>query len=290
MLKSQSSISVYDYTDYRKYLLDYYQDQKSKNRSFSYRFFSRKAAINSIGLYKDVVDGRQSLGRSLILKFSQALGLGLRENEYFEQMVYFNEAKTVEERKAYFGRMIACCESKAFRVDADRYEYYSRWYYSAIRALITCHPFVDDYDSLAKALNPAIRPAQAKQAVKILEKLEFIVRNKMGYWQLNHSVISSGVLSEDQRINGLNIVNFQKSMMTLASEAFERHPFEQLSMSTLTLSLSKGTFLRFKEEISVLRKKFAHLAESDKSPDRVYQLNYQFFPLSRIDESARSGK
>jgi uncharacterized protein (TIGR02147 family) len=105
MARNKSSIRIFDYTDYRNYLADYYKDQKSRNTYFSYRYFVGKAKISSIGLYKDVVNGKQSLSRRAISKFSEAMGLSKREVEYCEAMVFFTDASTVEERKLYFERM-----------------------------------------------------------------------------------------------------------------------------------------------------------------------------------------
>ena len=275
-------VSVFDYTDYRKYLNDFYQVQKAHSKAFSYRYFAAKAKINSVGLYKDVVDGRQSLGRSLIAKFSKAMKHGNREAEYFENMVYFNEARTVEERKIYFERMMTSYNSKAYKVDAVQYEYYAKWYYSAIRALLSYIDFKDDYEGLARLLNPAIRPNQAKKAIRVLEKLGLIKRNKKGIYKLVDSVITTGVVSQEPTLATLNIINFQKAMIDMAHKGYNIHPKGSIDMSTLTLSISKQTYRAMKKEIAAFRQKLARMASHDKDPDRVYELNYQLFPLTII--------
>ena len=38
----------------------------------------------------------------------------------------------------------------------DQYEFYSKWYHSAIRSLIDMYPFKDDYSWLAKNVYPPI--------------------------------------------------------------------------------------------------------------------------------------
>ena len=286
MKEKRSKVNVFDYTDYRKYLLDYYNEQKRKRKAFSYRYFARKAGINSIGLYRDVINGRQSLGRSLIFKFSQAIGHGEKEAEYFENMVYFNEAKSVEERKLFFERMMASYRSKARIVDASKYEYYSRWYYSAVRALLSCRKFsdtADDYKNIAKALNPPIRPEQAKKATKVLEKLEFIKRGKKGFYELCDDVITTGIVKTEKNIASLNVINFQKEMMRLAGESFDRNESDQLDMSTLTLGISRSTLKEIKKELIAFRQKVAGMAERDNNPEIIYQFNQQLFPLSRGD-------
>jgi uncharacterized protein (TIGR02147 family) len=281
MLRSKSSIRIFDYADYRDYLDAYYKDQKSRNAYFSYRYFAGKAKISSIGLYKDVVNGKQSLSRRAISKFSEAMGHSKREAEYFEAMVFFTDATTVEERKLYFERMIACHESKARIIDASRYEYYSQWYYSAVRALLSFYPFDGvDFASLAKKLSPPIKTEQAKKAIEVLDRLGMIRKNERGCYEPSEQIITTGALQNDRRIQTLNVISFQKSLLSLAAEAFDRYSERQMDMSTITLGISKETRQLIKEEATAFRKKVLSLAENDANPECVYQLSCQFYPLT----------
>jgi uncharacterized protein (TIGR02147 family) len=282
-----SKISIFDYTDYRKYLSDFYKNQKQKTKYFSYRYFAKKTGINSTGLYKDVVEGRQHIGKALIFKFSTAFGHSKKEAEYFENMVYFNDAKTVEERKLFFARMLACQGPKAKIVEVSKYEYYSKWYYSAIRALLSCGQFrnvPEDHKKISKTLEPQIRPDQAKKAVAILEKLGFINKNEAGFFVVVDSAITTGSVKPDKNVAALNIINFQKEMLKLAAGAFDRFPSAQSNMSTLTIGISSATLANIKEELSALRGKIAVIAENERAADRIYQFNMQLFPISNTYE------
>jgi len=282
-----NKIRIFDYTDYRKYLLDYYTMQKKSRAAFSYRFFAQRAGINSVGLYKDVIEGRQALGRGLTVKFSKALGHSKREAEYFENMVYFNEAKCIDDRKLYFERMLACCDIKTAMVDADRCEYYSKWYYSALRALLSYVRFKDDFAAIAAMTDPPIKPEESRKAIDVLERLGFIDKDDQGYYRLVDAIISTGRLSADASVQTMNVMGFQRAMVDLGKEAYDRFPTDRLDMSSLTLSVSETTFKEMKEEITALRRKLLLKAEQELSPDRVYQLNYQFFPLTKIDGKGR---
>jgi len=281
MAKSKSSIRIFDYTEYRNYLDDYYKDQKSHNPHFSYRYFASRARISSIGLYKDVVNGKISLSRRAISKFSEAMGHSKREADYFEAMVFFTDATTVEERRLYFERMMACHESKARIIDASHYEYYSQWYYSALRALLSFYLFNGtDFAVLAKKLSPTIKTEQAKKAIEVLDRLGIIKKNVTGYYEPCDQIITTGALHNDRQVKALSIVNFQKNLLTLAAEAFNRYSDRQMDMSTITVSVSKETRQLIKEEAAAFRKKVMSMAENDKTPESVYQLNCQFFPLT----------
>jgi uncharacterized protein (TIGR02147 family) len=283
MGRQGSSLSVFDYTDYRRYLSDYYQERKQASKAFSYRFFAKKAGINSIGLYKDVVEGRQSLGRALVFKFSAAMKHTKKEAEYFENMVFFNEANSIEERTLFFERMMGCQKAKAGIVDSTKYEYYQKWYYSAVRALVALGKFRDDEHShrkIASILNPKIRPEEAARALDVLERLGFVRKGDDGVFTVAEAVISTGVLKPDANVTVLNVVNFQKEVMALANESLDRFDVERINLSTLTLGLSDAQVTVIKEELAALRNKIATLAEKDHVADRVYQLNMQFFPMS----------
>ena len=286
MKKQTSKLSVYTYTDYRKYLLDYYCEQKQRIKAFSYRYFARNAGINSVGLYRDVVEGRQKLGRALIIKFSTAIGHTQKEAEYFESMVFFNEARTAEERKLFFERMLEHqnASTKSVIVDETRYEYYQKWYYSAVRSLVSIGKFKNDDKNCRKigsTLNPRIRPENVKKALSVLKRLNFITQDSDGFLTLVDSVITTGILQPEKKdVSILNIINFQKEVTALANKSLDRFETEDINLSTLTLGISDATKKLIKDELAGVREKIAALAEKDSDPNRVYQLNMQFFPLS----------
>ncbi len=275
--------SVFDYTDYRRYLADYYRESKRVIKAFSYRYFTKKAGINSVGLYKDIVEGRQKLGRAFIYKFSSAMNHSKKEAEYFENMVFFNESTSADERTLYFERMISCQKTSATNIDVTKYEYYSKWYYSAIRALISLGRFSDNekcYKKIGSILNPRIQPDEVKNALLLLDRLGFISKDKNEIFTLTDPSITTGVLKPHTNVLLMNVVNFQKEVMALANESIDRFGIDRINLSTLTLGISEATVNVVKEELAVLRNKIATLAKNDSSADRVYQLNMQFFPMS----------
>jgi uncharacterized protein (TIGR02147 family) len=282
MVPTTEKLSVFDYTDYRKYLSAYYAFQKRKSPAFSYRFFARRAGISSSGFYKELVDGKRGLSRALIVRFSQAIRHSKREADYFENMVYFNEARSVDERVLYFKKMMASCEAKATTLLADQHEYFSRWYYTAVRELLAIMPFKNDYKALAAALQPPIREDQARKSITLLRKLNLIGKDADGCWKPLAPVLTTGTLTNDTSVMAMNVVNFQKALLKLASTSYDRFGAKKLDMSTLTLSVSEQTFTMMKEELANVRKKLLSMAEKDEKPDRIYQLCYNLFPVSNV--------
>jgi uncharacterized protein (TIGR02147 family) len=70
--------------------------------------------------------------------------------------------------------------------------------------------------------------------------------------------------------------------MRLAQQALAELPSDKRHMTGLTLGISRKAYLRICEDIYALQEKILRTAENDEGSDSVYQLNFHFFPLSRV--------
>jgi uncharacterized protein (TIGR02147 family) len=268
-------IVIYAYTDFRKYLGDYYLARKRTDKKFSHRFIQEKVGAGSAGWFADVVKGRTNIPGASIIKLAKLLMLKTAETDYFEAMVFFGQAGSLEERNRYFHKMLAFKEVRADMVGMDRLEFYSKWHHGAIRELLFFHPFRGDYAELSRRLSPPIRQAEARESVALLERLGMVEPNGIGGFRSRDAV-----LKKDSSFPSVVMANFLKSNMELAIEALDRYSKEERDVSSLTISLSQDAFAQVKEDIRALRKKILAMTEVDAAPSKVYQCNFQFFPLS----------
>ncbi len=51
--------NIFNYMDYREFLEDFYDEQKSANKAFSYQYFANKAGFKSKSFIKLVIDGKK---------------------------------------------------------------------------------------------------------------------------------------------------------------------------------------------------------------------------------------
>ena len=272
------------YADYRQFLRDFYAEQKRINPRYSHRLFARKASLSSSGFFTEVVAGKRRLTQATVLRFSQAMKLGSPEQTYFECLVAFNHAKTVEEKNHHYARLMALRGTRVDIVGAERYELYRNWWHSAIRELINCRPVKaetqEDFAALGQCLQPAVSAAQARRSVKLLLRLGFVERKPDGFLRQTNRFISTGSL-EPGAPTTLDVDNFQMAMLDLARKALDARPRAERDFSTLTLSLSSAGEAAAKAEIAALRKRLLALAEQDRGADRVRQFNFQTFLLSK---------
>ncbi|HKP97973.1 MAG TPA: TIGR02147 family protein, partial [Fibrobacteria bacterium] len=268
-------IDVFAYTDYRAFLADYYRARKLVDRKFSHRFIKEKMKVGSAGWFSDVLKSRANLTADHIIRLSRLLGMETNEEDYFEALVGYGQAATTQTKNRFFRRMRNCKEVKADLVGEDRIEFYSRWYHSALRELLFFFPFRGDYAALARKLRPEIKVAEVKESIDLLQRMGFLEQDNAGNY-----LTKGTTLKQDKAFPSELLTRFLKSHIALAGEALDRFDKDQRDISALTISLSDKAFREVREDVRSLRKRVLALTGEDPHPTRVYQCNFQVFPLS----------
>jgi uncharacterized protein (TIGR02147 family) len=273
--------NIFNYTDYRKFLADYYDEKKKASASFSFQNFSRRAGFTSKSFIFNVIHGRKNLSRSSALSIAQAMGLKKNETAYFESLVSFNQAASFKERDFSFEKLnsirpSAMQNSDGRRLRQDQYEYFSKWYHAAIRAFIDIVPVKKDYALIGRMLYPPLSGRQVKNSVKLLERLGLIARNRGGTWKVCDKILTTGPEVESHAVH-----HFHLATMELAAKALQSLPRNERNISGLTLGISKEAYEKTREAILECQDKILAIAREDKNPDGVYQLNFHLFPLSK---------
>jgi uncharacterized protein (TIGR02147 family) len=269
------------YSDYRLFLKEYYETHKAANANFSFRFLSQKAGINSSAFYKYIMDGKRNLTKTTILKTCAALKLKDKDAEYFENLVFFNQARTIKEKNAYFDKLTRLRGNYDKRkVQEGQFAFYSEWHHSAVRELLECQRFTGDYQALAKRLSPPITAKQAEESLALLARLGMAKKDAQGRWRQSDPVLTTG-----GQVDAKVVVEFQRKMLHMAMDAFDKAKAEERLMSSTTFGISGETFDLFKKKIRELKAELLELARLDENPSRAYQLNLNLFPLSKGTQS-----
>jgi uncharacterized protein (TIGR02147 family) len=267
-------VNIFDYLDYREYLRDYYKNKKREKPFFSYRFIGHRVGMDSSYVIK-VLQGNLHISAKKINSFINLLELKETEAEFFETLVHFSKAKTERQRKLCFDRLFSISCVKAQRLDPHQYEFFQKWYYSAVWSIINCMPFNGDYRSIAGKCMPAITVWDAKRAVKLLEKLGLIAKEQDGCYHTTSLNLTTG-----QKWYSNAIQSHQRDMIRLAGEAISRFQKPLRDISMVTMSVDEKALPEIQEHIRQFRSSLIKMVNSYAGAGRVYQLNMQLFPIS----------
>jgi uncharacterized protein (TIGR02147 family) len=272
---------IFDYFDYTAYLRDYYTARHAVDFWFSYRYLQDKAGIDPGYLVK-VFNGQRHLSARRVPPLAQALKLNKKETEYFALLVDFAKAKTAETSRLYFEKLLRYTDLGARVVDADMYEYYTKWYNVAIRNILSYFPVKDDFKALARMTVPPITAHEAKRSVRLLEKLGLVHKDAHGYYRQVEKLVTTG-----EEWKSMAIRRFQKDTIALAARALDEIPKEERDISTVTLTLSQESLDKARELTKEYRRNLLELAKSTADPEGAYHVNIQIIPIGARVEEAR---
>lgn len=272
-------VDVFAYFGYRAFLRDAYADLKQRQAGFSYRWFARRAGMTSPNFLKLVIDGKRNLSAASTERFATALELSSNETAFFRELVGFGQARSAAEKNRHFERIGAYRQHRAVcALERHQFEYLSHWWYPAIRELVACEGFVEDPEWIAGRLVPAITPAQARQALDLLDALGFVERDERGRLRQRTPMLSTG-----PEVRSLAVGNFHRQMMERAAASIDLVDRDLRDISGVTIALSPEAFQRVKQKIVELRAELLAVSAGEDRPTRVVQVNFQLFPLAATD-------
>jgi len=274
--------NIYKYNDYRIFLKDLYQFQKKKSsHQISFRILSERAGLGSPNYFQLIMEGKRNLSSKMIPRFSEALKLEPQQKIFFEHLVNFTQAKSVEQKDAYFQKLLRFNQYKnAAKVQSDQYQYFSHWYYVVIREMVDLPQFQEDPRWIANALNPPITETQAREAIRVLLDLKLLQRNSDGKLKQSDSHLST-----DQTVSAISVYHFHQEMITKGLQALKQ-PSDEREISSMTLSLAQSELPKLKKRIyQFMYDTQAWLETLPAKPDEIYQLNFQLFRLTQSQKT-----
>lgn len=264
---------IVDYTDFRLYMRDFYEERK-RCSAFSWREFSKLAGFSSPSYMKVVCDGKSKLSRIGVERTGAAMGLSGFEMDYFRAMVVFGQAETEEKKVEAYEKMLAMAKSYKVRViEGDLFEYYESWRNPVLRELAPIMPGATPGE-MAKMCYPEVSAAEVRDSLDFLTKSGLLKRENGNFVQSETSLRGTTDATR------LAMRGMHRIMSKLATPALEL-PKEIRNFSGVTMGLSRESFGKVEKVLNECRRQIIDIAAEEKNIEQVYRVNLQLFPLTK---------
>jgi len=278
------TLRVTDYLNFREYLREMFEWLKVNDPMFSQKRIQIELGAASSGFLSNVLAGRKNLMPNQAVRMSKLLGLDRVEAGYFENLVMFTQARTVEEKNEFFARLMTMQSARLKQMPEASLTLFSKWYYVAIREALGIMEWYGDELALAKSLRPEIKPLEAREAIEVLTRIGMVRTEGSGRVVPCDPAISTG-----DELMSRHLAQFQITTMDMAKQALLNVQPEERDISVMTMGLSPDTFRLVKRELQYFRKRLAKIAMDDSCSNQVFQMNLQLFPVTQVLARTRGG-
>jgi uncharacterized protein (TIGR02147 family) len=263
------------YTDYRKYLHDYFCCMKKEKPYFSHRYFCTLAGFKTSGAIKLVIDNKRNLSRESIVKISTAIGHSREEYDFFETLVLANQATDPQQRRKLLLRLKKLKnELPVTLIDEAKHVFFNEWHHAVVREMIELPDFTGEPEWIAKRIWPKVDVVKINESFSLLAGLGLIKKDRHGTWRG-----SAQALTTEPELASEMVADFNRAMIRNAMLASHLLPRQQREISGTTLRISRTCYKEIKQRIVRFKRELLEAAIADVNSDRIYQLNIQFFPL-----------
>lgn len=266
---------LFDYDDFRKFLQDYFEEQKKMRAVFSHRFFAAKAGFSSSSYCLNVIRGRFNLTPKSIDKIAKAMDFEPLQKEYFQALVQYNQAHQVDERETAWEQILQIRKQIEFtHITTREQAYFSKWYYPIVRELAVSSDWNGDCMALARMVTPQITTEEARDAVKSLE--EWGLLKKVG-----DRYEESSQMLDASEVPPIALRQIRREYIQHAIGAVESMPKQERFAAFTTLAMSESSYNYAVEVLEEARKKIISRAANDTNVERVYEMMLVAFPMSK---------
>lgn len=222
---------------------------------------------------KMVLDEQRHLSKDLAIKTAQILGFNKSEKEFFLSLVQFNKAKSPGERLEAVQSLRKVKEFKQALIDeSSLFDYYSDSVHVVLRELCTIRPMT--LEEMERSFRPRVERGHLMKALETLERLGLLQRQGER-WE-----VKDAHLATKNKVTKAAVYKFHQDMIAKGAQSIDLFPASEREVTCVTTKLSAESFRKIQQKISDLKEQILFLSEQDQAADRIYQVNFQMFPLT----------
>lgn len=283
MLSTKAELSIFDFTDYRSFLL-----QKGLPQGFyahtakNLKSWAQRLGYKSPSSLSMVLTGERFPSEEMIDRFSADFELTAREKRYLRLLVEYEKALSQKKDVTLLLQEIQQASSKHTQsVEGDVFAIMNSWYFFAIKQLVGTPAFSEDVEWIKQRLRNKVNEDQIKDAFKILEDLKMITRTEDGKLVLSkQSIITQNDMSSE------TIKQHHREMIGLSLQALDEQSIEERQFSSTTIRMEKANIAKAKKFVFDFIKEFSAQFYDVEGED-IYQLNSSLFELTAVVESKK---
>ncbi|WP_413581759.1 TIGR02147 family protein [Bdellovibrio sp. HCB288] len=263
-----------NYIDYRLFLQDWYSYNKEHKKGFSYGTWTLQCGFKSRSFIRLVMLGQRNLGVDSISQVARSLHLNASESEYFEHLVLYTHADTIQLKEYHFAQIVRLNKGNIGAEIRNIYKFLSNPKTPRAHLLLSLDTVICTLDFIAETMQ-----ISKGEALEILENIEDCglasFDETTDSWKSSHKDLQISNQVSHEAIRAFHLKSLKEAEQSLTLPASER------SFSALLMTMTEEEYKEIQQDIeqfqNILIKKY-----NSKNPagSRIYQMNLNIIPTT----------
>lgn len=260
--------------DYREFLRQWFEAQKVRRPSISLTSLGRKLALDP-SLLGRIFQSDRHLATSRIQPVCDLVGLTGVRAEYFRHLVLHAKSKTAREAQVLFERMQELRRIAPVPLEDSQESYWDHWMNVALRSLLSCGNFGDDWETMGDLLHPRQTARAVQVAMGTLKRMGMVAKDADGFWRLVEPFVKDRPGGNKHALR-----NYHRQSILHALDALDGMDPTHRSITCSTFTIDSRENAELMAMIDDFRSRLLTRASKVAQPDRVVQLTVQLVPVA----------
>jgi uncharacterized protein (TIGR02147 family) len=272
--------NIFEFESYRQFLKAHYDFKRALNPSFSFSVLSRMLGFKARSTLQLVIAGRRNLSQDAIPKFRSLFQKKPAQFAYFRDLVLFEQSRDPIEKARLAGELEKKLKGQvlpgAMALQLEQYRFYSQWYFPLISMLPCLGPLKGEPKEVVELFAFPLTEREAQKAIEFMLEAGIWTRTPEGTIVLTNKLISSA-----QAIDRVSLKRFHVQMLEKATLAAD-FPFAERYLSGNTMAIPSDKLEAVYDELDAFKRELtARYSPANATPDTVYHLGINFFPVAK---------
>lgn len=273
--------NIFNYDCPSFYLKSVWLEKRALNKAFSLRSWAKKLGMTHHGNFYQMIEGQRRIPKKYLKPLCESLSLNDREREYFEVLLDFKNAKSLEE-KAYFQKKLTSIspEKKLNFKEIENFNFLKNPLCGAIIELTDIKGFKDNPLWIQNRLSFKAGLKEIDDTIQLLLRLKLLVIEGDTLKRSQQHTYSK----QDEIDQGLR--EYHKNILDLGKDQIEKQHILEREYNASAFAIKKENLPSIKQDIRLFTQDMISKYEACPSEgDEIYQIATQFFALTNKKET-----
>jgi uncharacterized protein (TIGR02147 family) len=263
---------IFEYTDYRKFVRDFFQYKKQSESKYSLETLARKVGLSKMSI-KYIMDEKRHLSTTSIQGFCDGLNLKGASARYFQTLVRLNKSRTESERIENLESLMRmkCCPLRERVLKDTQLRLFQNWYHAAIVEMSYLKGFRKDAKWIQSKLKFTVPISKIRDSLQFLEDQGL----------LDQQESNLGKIKIDSEIRSQLVKNYNRQGLKNAETALLTQSDDDRKAFQLMISVNENQFEIAKKMIADFRHQLHDTLASTEPANRLVQINMDLFTIAK---------